>query len=49
MMKLEDLTEESLAAGPLDAIREPLEAAQEGLAEVSGNIEEANKAACRSR
>lgn len=41
MMKLEDLTEESLAAGPLDAIREPLEAAQEGLAEVSGNIEEA--------
>jgi low affinity Fe/Cu permease len=41
MMKLEDLMEESLAAGPLDAIREPLEAAQEGLAEVSGNIEEA--------
>jgi low affinity Fe/Cu permease len=48
MMKLEDLTEnqikqlkESLAAGPLDAIREPLEAAQEGLAEVSGDIEEA--------
>ena len=40
-MKLEDLTEESFAAGPLDAIREPLEAAQEGLAEVSGNIEEA--------
>jgi hypothetical protein len=48
MMKLEDLTEnqikqlkESLAAGPLDAIREPLEAAPEGLAEVSGDIEEA--------
>jgi low affinity Fe/Cu permease len=48
MMKLEDLTEnqikqlkESLAGGPLEAIREPLEAAQEGLAEVSGEIEEA--------
>jgi low affinity Fe/Cu permease len=48
MMKLEDLTEnqikqlkESLAAAPLDAIREPLEAAQEGLTEVSGDIEEA--------
>jgi hypothetical protein len=48
MMKLEDLTKnqikqlkESLAAGPLDAVREPLEAAQEGLAEVSGDIEEA--------
>ena len=48
MMRLEDLTEnqikqlkESLAGGPLEAIREPLEAAQEGLAEVSGEIEEA--------
>jgi low affinity Fe/Cu permease len=48
MMKLEDLTEnqikqlkESLAGGPLEAIREPLEAAQQGLAEVSGEIEEA--------
>jgi low affinity Fe/Cu permease len=48
MMKLEDLTEnqikqlkESVAAGPLEAVREPLEAAQQGLAEVSGDIEEA--------
>jgi low affinity Fe/Cu permease len=48
MMKLEDLTEnqikhlkESLAAGPLEAIREPLEAAQQGLAEASEDIETA--------
>jgi low affinity Fe/Cu permease len=48
MMKLEDLTanqikqlKESVAAGPLEAVREPLEAAQQGLAEVSGDIEEA--------
>jgi low affinity Fe/Cu permease len=48
MMRLEDLTEnqikqlkESLAAGPINAIREPLEAAQQGLAEVSGDIGEA--------
>jgi low affinity Fe/Cu permease len=48
MMKLEDLTEnqikqlkEGTAAGPLEAMREPLEAAQQGLAEVSGDIETA--------
>jgi low affinity Fe/Cu permease len=48
MMKLEDLTEnqikqlkESLAGGPLEAIRQPLEAAQQGLAEVSEDIEAA--------
>jgi low affinity Fe/Cu permease len=48
MMRLEDLTEnqikhlkESIAARPPGAVREPLEAAQEGLTEVSGNIEEA--------
>jgi low affinity Fe/Cu permease len=49
MMKLEDLTEnqikhlkESLgAAAPVEAIREPLEAAQKGLSEASEDIEEA--------
>jgi low affinity Fe/Cu permease len=49
MMRLEDLTEnqikqlkESIAAtGPLEAIREPLEAAQQGLAEASEDIEKA--------
>jgi low affinity Fe/Cu permease len=48
MMKLEDLTEnqikqlkENLAPGPPEAIREPLEAAQQGLTEVSGDIQEA--------
>jgi hypothetical protein len=44
--QLEDLTEnqikqlkESLAGESLEAIRIPLEAAQQGLAEVSGDIE----------
>jgi low affinity Fe/Cu permease len=49
MMRLEDLTEgqikhlkESLAAAmPVEALREPLEAAQQGLTEVSEGIEEA--------
>jgi low affinity Fe/Cu permease len=48
MMRLEDLTEnqikqlkDSVAAGSLEAIREPLEAAQQGLAEVSEDIEAA--------
>jgi hypothetical protein len=49
MMKLEDLTEnqikqlkESLAAAtPIDAIRQPLEAAQKGLAGTSEDIEAA--------
>jgi low affinity Fe/Cu permease len=49
MMKLEDLTEnqiehlkESLAAaGPIGAIRRPLDAAQQGLAEASEDIEQA--------
>ena len=49
MLTLEDLTEnqlrrlkESLAsAAPVEAIREPLEAAQQGLAEVSEEIKEA--------
>jgi low affinity Fe/Cu permease len=49
MMRLEDLTEnqikhlkESFASAlPAEAIREPLEAAQQGLAEVSEGIEEA--------
>ena len=50
MMKLEDLTEnqikhlkESVACGPLDVIREPLEAAQQGLAEVSDDIKAVKK------
>jgi low affinity Fe/Cu permease len=48
MMRLEDLTEnqikhlkESVSTVPAEAIREPLEAAQQGLAEVSEGIEEA--------
>jgi low affinity Fe/Cu permease len=48
MMRLEDLTEnqikhlkESLSTGPLEAIREPLEAAQQRLAEASEDIETA--------
>ena len=49
MMKLEDLTEnqikhlkESLVAiAPVEAIRQPLEAAQKGLSEASEDIEEA--------
>jgi low affinity Fe/Cu permease len=50
MMKLEDLTEnqikhlkEGLAAGPLEAVREPLEAAQQGLAEASEDLETAKR------
>jgi low affinity Fe/Cu permease len=51
MQRLEDLTEnqikhvkESFAdAGPVEAIREPLEAAQRGLADASGGIEEAKR------
>jgi low affinity Fe/Cu permease len=47
MMRLEDLTENQIknlkesisVAGSLEAIRGPLEAAQQGLAEVSGDIE----------
>ena len=49
MLRLEDLTENQLkrlkesfaSTVPIEAIREPLEAAQEGLAEVSEEIEEA--------
>jgi low affinity Fe/Cu permease len=50
MMKLEDLTEnqikqvkESLAGGPFGAVRQPLEAAQKGLAEASEDIEAAKR------
>ena len=49
MLRLEDLTENQIrhlkegfpAALPLDAIRQPLEAAQQGLAEASEDIETA--------
>ena len=45
MMKLEDLTENQIKqlkeSLPAAAIREPLEAAQQGLAEVSGDIDAA--------
>jgi low affinity Fe/Cu permease len=49
MLRLEDLTEDQIhrlkenlaSAAPVEAIREPLEAAQQGLAEVSEGIKEA--------
>jgi low affinity Fe/Cu permease len=49
MLRLEDLTENQIkhlkesfgAAAPIEAIRQPLEAAQKGLAEASEDIEEA--------
>jgi low affinity Fe/Cu permease len=47
MLRLEDLTENQIKhlkesfASPVDAIRVPLEAAQQGLSEVSEDIEEA--------